>query len=176
MRQGNINYSQKTFGCSMMLHTLCCGAVLCPFSLCPVLLFCPAAFICICKECLQDTLVGDESELLVRLWEIANGQNYCHRLSSVRSVWISFLPVTEMTRFPLIKGQCCQKPDRNFPAMQCSRITQRSRCVGLSWMEPWTGTIKSDICFCDGVFNNLLNKMSRVYMYVGGKKITRSAF
>lgn len=76
-----------------------------------------------------------------------------------------------MTRFPLIKGQCCQKPDRNFPAMQCSRITQRSWCAGLSWMEQWTGTIKSDICFCDRVLHNLLNKMSRVYVRMcGGKK------
>lgn len=74
MRQGNVNYSQKIFGCSMMLHTLCCGAALCPFSLCPVLLFCPAACICICKECLEDTLVGDDSELLVRLWETATAR------------------------------------------------------------------------------------------------------
>lgn len=52
-------------------------------------------------------------------WGNAKGQiNRCS-MSNNGSVWFSSFPITKMTLFPLIKDQCCQKSDLNFPAMQC---------------------------------------------------------
>lgn len=68
----------------------------------------------------------------------AKAPSHCHCcLSSVRDVWISFLPVTVMTPFPLIKGRRCQESDVNFPAKQYnySEVTMRKR-------EPRSRTIK----------------------------------
>lgn len=97
-----------------------------------VLLLCPA-------ECLKRPLLPPviQSSRL-NFGKPAKAQSHCRCcLSSVRDVWISFLPVTEMTPFPLIKGRRCQECDVNFPAKQhnYSEVTMRKR-------EPRSRTIK----------------------------------
>lgn len=100
--------------------------------------------------------------------KLAKAPSHCRCcLSSVRDVWISFLAVTEMTLFPLIKGYRCQESDVNFPAQLLRGHEAQERATKQN--QKTKKKRRSCVSFCDRVFDNLLNKMSRLYIFLGGQ-------
>lgn len=107
----------------------------------------------------EETLLSPLMIQSLNFGKPAKAPSHCRCcLCSVRDVWISFLAVTEMTLFPLIKGYRCQESDVNFPAQLLRGHDAQERAMKQKHK-------KKLLFFFDRVFDKSLNKMSRMYIF-----------